>query len=252
MHCAGDGPGLAVAAFRDLDQLTPGLRTGPQTQTVPGTLKISTSGSGGGGLVDTGQSGGDTDIIAEGDQGCHYYWRHRGLSSVSSVEEAVEDILDSEAGDKSDLKPDSEAVSAEPKSKSPKYLPKFLRASFSRLISKEKSSKSGSLTGQDPISLPFFSTVSIPSLASPTPSLSQTTDSDKEGEVGEGGAIRPCSPATQQFVQDSLARGFPLIPFHYTSLDIVERGRARHRNKENSPSISNILRRISFDPLKAY
>ena len=186
--------------------------------------------------MDTGQSGGDTDIIAEGDIACrgHYYWRHRGLSSVSSVEEAVEDILDSEAGDKSDLKPDSEAVSAEPKSKSPKYLPKFLRASFSRLISKEKSSKSGSLTGQDPISLPFFSTVSIPSLASPTPSLSQTTDSDKEGEVGEGGAIRPCSPATQQFVQDSLARGFPLIPFHYTSLDIVERGRARHRNKENS------------------
>ena len=43
---------------------------------------------------------------------------------------------------------------------------------------------------------------------------------------------RPCSPATQQFVEDSLARGFPLIPFHYTSLDIVERGRARHRSKE--------------------
>ena len=202
-------------------------------------MKISSGGSGGG-LVDTGQNGGDTDIIAEADiyRG-HYYWRHRGLSSVSSVEEAVEDILDSEAGDKSDLKPDSEAVSAEPKSKSPKYLPKFLRASFSRLISKEKSSKSGSLTGQDPISLPFFSSVSIPSLASPTPSLSQTTDSDKETEAGEGAVIRPCSPTTQQFVQDSLARGFPLIPFHYTSLDIVERGRARHRNKENSPTISN-------------
>ena len=42
---------------------------------------------------------------------------------------------------------------------------------------------------------------------------------------------RPGSPATQQFVEDSLARGFPLIPFLYTSLDIVERGRARHRNK---------------------
>ena len=205
-------------------------------------MKISSGGNSGGGLVDTGQSGGDTDIIAEADiyRG-HYYWRHRGLSSVSSVEEAVEDILDSEAGDKSDLKPDSEAVSAEPKSKSPKYLPKFLRASFSRLISKEKSSKSGSLTGQDPISLPFFSSVSIPSLASPTPSLSQTTDSDKETEAGEGSIIRPCSPTTQQFVQDSLARGFPLIPFHYTSLDIVERGRARHRNKENSPTISNIF-----------
>ena len=119
MHCAGDG--LAVAAFRDLDQLTPGLRAGPQTQTVPGTLKIS---SGGSGLVDTGQSG-DTGT-AEADLGLrsHYYWRHRGLSSVSSVEEAVEDILDR---DKSDLKPESDAASAEPKSKSPKYLPKFLR-----------------------------------------------------------------------------------------------------------------------------
>ena len=228
MHCAGDG--LAVAAFRDLDQLTPGLRAGPQTQTVPGTSKIS---SGGSGLVDTGQSG-DTDT-AEAELGLrsHYYWRHRGLSSVSSVEEAVEDILDR---DKSDLKPESDAASAEPKSKSPKYLPKFLRASFSRLISKESKSKSGSLSGQEPLSLPFFSSVSIPSLASPTPSLSQTTDSDKETEASEG-SLRPCSPATQQFVQDSLARGFPLIPFHYTSLDIVERGRARHRNKENSPTI---------------
>ena len=72
----------------------------------------------------------------------HYYWRHQ--SSVSSVEEAEEDIREDViiSGDKGDLK-----TSAEPKSKSPKYLPRFLRASFSRLISKEKS-KSGSLSGQ--------------------------------------------------------------------------------------------------------
>ena len=193
--------------------------------------------------MDTGQSGDPEPPEADLGYRGHYYWRHRGLSSVSSVEEAVEDIL-TEAGDKSDLKTDSDAVSAEPKSKSPKYLPKFLRASFSRLISKEKS-KSGSLSGQEPLSLPFFSSVSIPSLASPTPSLGQNTDSDKETEAAvESGVIRPCSPATQQFVQDSLARGFPLIPFHYTSLDIVEKGRARHRNKENSPSIKHFAQQF--------
>ena len=64
-----------------------------------------------------------------------------------------------------------------------------------------------------------------------SPDWSIPTDGAKEEEMG---MVRHGSPATQQFVEDSLARGFPLIPFLYTSLDIVERGRARHRNKEMS------------------
>ena len=128
-------------------------------------------------------------------------------------------------------------ASVESKSKSPKYLPKFLRASFSKLISKDKA-KSQSLT-QEALSLPFFSSVSIPSLSSPTTSLGgQNTDSEVTDDHQANGSLLPraCSPTTQQFVEDSLAKGFPLIPFHYTSLDIVEKSRARQRNREYHPS----------------
>ena len=64
--------------------------------------------------------------------------------------------------------------------KSPKCLPRFLRSCFSRLVTKETAA---------------------------------SMDSAKE-EV-----VRPGSPATRQFVEENLARGLPLIPFHYTSLE---------------------------------
>ena len=104
-------------------------------------------------------------------------------STASSVEEAVEDMIIIE----SDFKA---------RSRSPKYVPRFLRSYFSRLITKR---------------------------------TAPTTDSTKKEMV------RARSPATMTFVEESLARGLPLIPFHYTSLDmsIVERGRAR--NKETVP-----------------
>ena len=66
------------------------------------------------------------------------------------------------------------------RSRSPKYLPRFLRNCFSRLITKR---------------------------------TAPTTDYTKMGMV------RARSPATMQFVEESLARGLPLIPFHYTSLE---------------------------------
>ena len=61
------------------------------------------------------------------------------------------------------------------------------------------------LSGGDP-------SVSIPSLSSPWPSslyLTDTSDTLEEPLAS--------SPTTQQFVEETLARGFPLIPFHYTS-----------------------------------
>ena len=162
---------------------------GPGTVVRPETLKYS--GEPGGETsdnTDTERSGGDPSYRN------HYYWRNQGLSNVSSVEEA-EDILNESAKNKSNSDASNEA-----KSKSPKYLPKFLRTSFSKLISKDKSK---SLSSQEPASsLPFFSSVSIPSLSSPTPSMCQT-DSDANDAVEEP---RPCSPATQQFVEDSLAK----------------------------------------------
>ena len=162
---------------------------GPGTTVVrPETLKYSAEAGG--------EASDNTDTERSGDLSYrnHYYWRNQGLSNVSSVEEA-EDILN----ESTKIKSNSDA-SNEAKSKSPKYLPKFLRTSFSKLISKDKSK---SLSSQEPASsLPFFSSVSIPSLSSPTPSMCHT-DSDNNDNVEEP---RPCSPATQQFVEDSLAK----------------------------------------------
>ena len=147
----------------------------------------------------------------------HCYWsRRRGLSNVSSVEEA---------GDDERSQDKTNNLISEPKSKSPKYLPRFLRTSFSKLISRDRSKSQSSSSQEQGSSLPFFSSVSIPSLSSPT--LSQTEDSDNNDDQ-----VRPCSPATARFVEESVARGFPLIPFHYTSLDIVEKNRAQQRSKE--------------------
>ena len=48
-----------------------------------------------------------------------------------------------------------------------------------------------------------------------------------------------CSPTTRQFVEESLAKGLPLIPFNYSSADIVEKRRAERRNKVFFPVNSN-------------
>ena len=123
------------------------------------------------------------------------------MSNVSSVE--VEDVIEDILRGSSKAIEKTSAETLESKSKSPKYFPKFLRSSFSRLISRDKS-KTGSLSGGE-------QQVSIPSLSSPSPSLYLTDTSDTLEEP------LASSPTTQQFVEDTLARGFPLIPFHYTS-----------------------------------
>ena len=131
------------------------------------------------------------------DQRDNFYWRN--TPHPLSNEEVIEDII------RGSCKPieKTNAEALESKSKSPKYFPKFLRSSFSRLISRDKS-KTGSLSGGEP--------VSIPSLSSPSPSLYLT---DTSSETLEDPLAS--SPTTQQFVEETLARGFPLIPFHYTS-----------------------------------
>ena len=102
----------------------------------------------------------------------HYYWRHGGLSNVSSVEEAVEDIIADSGAKSTEVKASTDCVLGETvaKSKSPKYLPKFLRTSFSKLISKSTDKTKSQSSSQEPLSLPFFSSVSVPSLSSPTAS----------------------------------------------------------------------------------
>ena len=155
--------------------------------------------------------------------------RRENSSSVSSVEEATEvipAILNrQDIGNTEVISQESNFESA---TKSPRFLPKFIRASFSRLISKDKT-KTNTPT-LEPMSLPFFSTISISTASSPTWSIDhsdtqQQDTNDKDTETPDMKESLTCSPTTKQFVQDSLAKGLPLIPFYYSAADIVEKRR---------------------------
>ena len=154
-------------------------------------------------------------------------------SSLSSVEEATED--DHTPGNYNRIRRRSNNLDISEASfisKSPRFLPKFLRASFSRLISKDKPKTAVPRT--EPMSLPFFST-STPVTRSPSLSMGHSdmsvdsinrieneTDNDDSAD---------CSPTTKQFVEDSVARGLPIIPFYYSTAEIVEKRRQQKRNK---------------------
>ena len=87
------------------------------------------------------------------------------------------------------------------------------------------------------MSLPFFSTISISNSSSPTWSVddndaqAQENTNDQYNETPNTRESLTCSPNTKQFVEDSLAKSLPLIPFNYSSADIVEKRRAERRNK---------------------
>jgi hypothetical protein len=153
-------------------------------------------------------------------------------SSVSSVEEATEVLPTmSKRLDISNTEVNSHESNVESTTKSPRFLPKFLRSSFSRLISKDKAKI------VEPMSLPVFSTISISSTSSPTWSVGDNDTQTQENnnyqynETPNTRESLTCSPNTKQFVEDSLAKGLPLIPFNYSSADIVEKRRAERRNK---------------------
>ena len=159
-------------------------------------------------------------------------------SSVSSVEEATEEILSTtdDPSQECQQRKITNQSYTESTTKSPRFLPKFIRSSFSKLISKEKS-KSSTPTG-DPMSLPFFSTFSIPKVSSPTLSYMEYNDAlpeDTLNEAPDANDSNTFSPNTRQFVQDSLAKGLPLIPFNYSSADIVEKRRSQTRSKTFFP-----------------
>ena len=162
-------------------------------------------------------------------------------SSVSSVEEATELLpattkrLESESSDAN-----IQEANAEPATKSPRFLPKFLRSSFSRLISKDKTKPV-----QEPMSLPFFSTISLSTASSPTWSVEES-DNQQSDNRNDKPYVTPdtkesltCSPNTRKFVEESLAKGLPLIPFNYSSADIVEKRRAERTSKVFFPVSSS-------------
>jgi len=161
-------------------------------------------------------------------------------SSLSSVEEATEEQLTkqnfSPARRKSNNLDISEASFI---SKSPRFLPKFLRTSFSRLISKEKCKTP--VARLEPMSLPFFST-STPVTRSPSlspgcsaRSLDSIDTFDNEDDTNES---EDCSPTTKQFVEESVAKGLPMIPFCYSNAQIVEK-RIQEKRKKHLIQISS-------------
>ena len=90
--------------------------------------------------------------------------------------------------------------------RSPKIIPKFLRSSFSKLISKEWTRK------EEPRS---------PTSSPPSPPRSPPRPSSRRSP--------PSSPTTRSFVRESLAQGLPIIPFNYPTFVIVERQREHKR-----------------------
>ena len=90
--------------------------------------------------------------------------------------------------------------------RSPKIIPKFLRSSFSKLISKERTRKEQHLSPTSP----------TPSPPRPSPPTSPRLSP-------------PSSPTTRSFVRESLAQGLPIIPFNYPTFVIVEKQRENKR-----------------------
>ena len=90
--------------------------------------------------------------------------------------------------------------------RSPKIIPKFLRSSFTRLISKDRTQKEEALS---------------PTSSPPSPPRSSPPTSPRSSP--------PSSPTTRSFVQESLAQGLPIIPFNYPTFVIVEKQRENKR-----------------------
>ena len=118
-------------------------------------------------------------------------------SSVSSVEEATEHLTHHNVRRKTFNHLDVEEEHSQ-SSKSPRFLPRFLRASFSKLISKEKPSK-GSEISSTPVS----------PVRSPSPHYSRHQQDFHCPEESR------YSPTTGQFIQECLDKGLPIIPFNY-------------------------------------
>ena len=148
-------------------------------------------------------------------------------SSVSSVEEATEAVVTPRSKSKSRLSLnlgvfDSVSLGPGSPARSPRFLPKFLRSSFSKLMQGKDRTPEPSIA-IEPLSLPFFSSPLSKSRC-PTP---------EEEEVEES---PPSSPTTKTFVEESLAKGLPIIPFNYPTFVIVEKKISDARaHQANSP-----------------
>ena len=147
-------------------------------------------------------------------------------SSVSSVEEATEAPTTPSIKSKSRLSLNLGVFDSQSGSplgaRSPRFLPKFLRSSFSKLLQGRDRARTPD-PPFEPASLPFFSSV-----------LSRSRCQTPEEEL-ELKASPPSSPTTKTYVEESLAKGLPIIPFNYTPFLELERKKPRARPPAAEP-----------------
>lgn len=138
-------------------------------------------------------------------------------SSVSSVEEATEfgpagKTLRKTFNQLEVEVEDPQTLSA---TKSPRFLTKFLRASFSKLISKDKQRKESFIC-----STPVSRSPSIINCTDQGPQYSHQHHQQEEQEESSYHDDRcllspDYSPKTGEFIRECLDKGLPIIPFNY-------------------------------------
>ena len=153
-------------------------------------------------------------------------------SSTSSVEEATESILKKARSRLSlNLGVFDGSLSPGSPTRSPRFIPKFLRSSFSKLMIKDKSPTPE--TSHGPSSLPFFGKLT-PS-AQNSPRLEDPHNYGSKCSTDDDEVSPPSTPTTKLFVEESLAAGLPIIPFNYPTFVIVEKKRTQNKNLNSTP-----------------
>lgn len=113
--------------------------------------------------------------------------------------------------------------------KSPNLIPKFLRASFTKLMLKDKIKLHDTDQGEEPMSLP--ATLNCDSLLEDP--QNSVCDSDKSPARSQA----QHSPDTRRFVRESMDQGLPIIPFPMPTIVIAEKNIA---NKKKDPRRSSV------------
>ena len=125
-------------------------------------------------------------------------------------------------------------------SKSPRFLPKFLRASFSKLL-KDKPKTEDRMLGVRRERDGYLRTWTVSTPVSRSPSINFDTGDHEVIHIPEPSShvsatctshVSPeHSPTTGQFVAECLAKGLPIIPFNYSTAEILEKRRQSQRRK---------------------
>ena len=123
--------------------------------------------------------------------------------------------------------------------KSPNLIPKFLRASFTKLMLRDRAkTPEKTIRDEEPMSLPSFSSDTI------FDDSNCFCDSPKS-------PISQYSPATKEFVNESLEKGMPIIPFPMPTMLIAENHiKSTKQNNKDSKSRKGSI--VNFETPKDF